>query len=338
MNLYPWHFSAYQQIIASFENGRGHHALLFKTDTGLGTETLINQFAHWLFCLSPNGIEPCGQCKSCLLWQSGNHPDFHRIESIDGKDIGIDQIRDLTAKLHQFSQQGGRVVVYIAQAQRLTESAANALLKTLEEPHDNVYFLLQAPLQSAMLATIQSRCQTWLIHAPDTVQAFAWLQQQLPDQPLEAIETALRICHQRPLICKTFLETDRLQSRKTFLQTFWRFYKTGDVWLLLNAFEKESEPALEQLEWLASFFSDALKAKMDIASDWVNPDLQAGILPFSQTLCANTLLKGYQLIQHTQQDLREINAVNQELILADCVTTLAETIPKPNRGKNTFES
>lgn len=324
MNLYPWHTATYQQLVVSFENGRGHHALLFKTDSGLGTDRLIRAFAHWLFCLTPNGGEPCGQCKSCLLWQSGNHPDFHLLESIDGKDIGIDQIRELTAKLHQFAQQGGNAVVYIQQTERLTEAAANALLKTLEEPQQKVYFLLQAPLQTPMLATIQSRCQTWLIHAPELADAFDWLHAEVPTAAPEAIETALRICHNRPLICKIFLESDRLQARKTFLQTFWRFYKSRDVWLLLSAFDKEKDAALEQLEWLDSFFADALKAKMDIATNWVNPDLQAGILPFSQALSSTTLLNGSQILQQTARDLLEVNAVNQELMLADCVTKLAE--------------
>lgn len=323
MNFYPWHTATYQKLTASFENGRGHHALLFKTDSGLGTERLVRHFAHWLFCQTPSGAEPCGQCKSCLLWQSGNHPDFHLIESIDDKDIGIDQIREVTAKLQQFAQQGGNVVVYIAQAEKLTEAAANALLKTLEEPQDNAYFLLQAPLQAPMLATIQSRCQTWLIHPPEFAEAADWLQQQVPNADLAEIETALRLCHNRPLICKILLESDRLQARKTFLQTFWRFYKSRDVWLLLSAFDKEKAPALEQLEWLDSFFADALKAKMDIATNWVNPDLQAGIIPFSQGLSSEALLQGIQIIQQAARDLREVNAVNQELMLADCVTKLA---------------
>lgn len=327
MNLYPWHTEIYHKITASFENGRGHHALLFKTDSGLGTDRLIRHFAHWLFCQTPTSAEPCGQCKSCLLWQSGNHPDFHLLESIDGKDIGIDQIRDVTTKLQQFAQQGGNAVVYIAQAERLTEAAANALLKTLEEPHQKVYFLLQAPLQAPMLATIQSRCQTWLVHAPEPSAAFDWLQNAVPSATPNEIETALRLCYHRPLICKNLLETDRLSARKAFLQTFWRFYKSRDVWLLLSVFDKESEAALEQLEWLESFFSDALKAKMDIAIGWLNPDLQAGILPFSQSLSSTALLKGHQILQQTQRDLREVNAVNQELMLADCITKLAGIFP-----------
>ncbi|WP_373818101.1 DNA polymerase III subunit delta' [Glaesserella sp.] len=324
--LYPWHIQTYTRLTDAFINGRGHHALLFKTDIGLDTTHLIRRFSHWLFCQQPHDSEPCGQCKSCLLWQSGNHPDFHPIESIDDKDIGIDQIRDITAKLHQFSQQGGNSVVYIAGAERLTEAAANALLKTLEEPHEKVYFLLEAPLQSAMLATIQSRCQTWLIHAPEMAQAYDWLHHQFPEIPTADIETALRICHHRPLICKTFLENDRLQNRKTFLQTFWRFYKSRDVWLLFSAFDKEKAQVLEQLEWLDSFFADALKAKMAISTGWVNPDLQNGIIPFSQALSSQALLKGHQILQQTQRDLVEVNAVNQELMLMDCLTKLVTEV------------
>ena len=322
MNLYPWHQQTYHQITSTFLQGRGHHALLFKTDSGLGTEQLIRHFAHWLLCHSPQQNQPCGQCKSCLLWQSGNHPDFHLLAPIDDKDIGIDQVRESTTKLQQFSQQGGNAVVYLAGAERLTEAAANALLKTLEEPNQNVYFLLEAPLQATMLATIQSRCQTWLIHTPEPSQAFEWLQTECPTAQSSEIETALRLCHNHPLLCKTFLETDRLPSRKTFLQTFWRFYKSRDVFLLFSAFDKEPEQVLQQLEWLGSFFSDALKAKMQIATGWLNPDLQNGILPFSEQLTAQSLLKGHQIIQQTQRDLREVNAVNQELMLLDCLSKL----------------
>lgn len=322
MQLYPWHTQIYTQLTQTFLNGRGHHALLFKTDIGLGTESLIRAFAEWLFCTEKQGEMPCRKCKSCLLWASGNHPDFHLIEPIENKDIGVDQIRELTLKLQQFSQQGGNSVVYIRGAERLTESAANALLKTLEEPNDKVYFLLEAPLQAPLLATIQSRCQTWLINAPNEETAFEWLQAEFPSHSLEELEVALRLNHNRPLFCKIFLENDRLPVRKAFLQTFWKFFKSRDVWLLLSAFEKEKEPVLQQLEWLESFFADSLKAKMAISTGWLNPDLYKGIELFSQALPANKLLKGHQLLQQCQQDLQTVNAVNIELMLADCLSKL----------------
>ncbi|WP_150538594.1 DNA polymerase III subunit delta' [Actinobacillus vicugnae] len=320
--LYPWLQQTYQQLTESFLHERGHHALLFKTDSGLGTENLIQHFADWLLCQNPQAEQACQQCKSCLLAASGNHPDFHLLTPIDGKDIGIDQVRETNAKLQNFAQQGGNAVVYIRGAERLTEASSNALLKTLEEPHDRVYFLLEAPLQSAMLPTIQSRCQTWLIHPPETDLALDWLQANTPQFDFASCEIAMRLCHQRPLTCKIFLENDRLQARKTFLQTFWRFFKSRDVYLLFSAFDTEKEYVLQQLEWLDSFFGDALKAKMNIASHWINPDLQAGILPFCQQLSAQALLKGHQILQQTRQDLQQVNAVNIELMVLDCLTKL----------------
>lgn len=322
MTLYPWHTDTYTQLTHTFLNGRGHHALLFKTDTGLGTENLIREVASWLLCSEIIGNQPCLKCKSCLLSQNGNHPDFHLLTSIEGKDIGIDQVRELLGKLQNFAQQGGNTVVYIQGIDRLTEAASNALLKTLEEPHKNVYFLLEAPLQSAVLATIQSRCQTWVINPPKAKQAMEWLQQECSTTSENDLEIAIRLCHFRPLICKTFIENDRLSARKTFLQTFWRFYKNRDVMLLFTAFDKEKELILQQLEWLESFFSDALKAKMEITESWINPDLKNGILPFSHQLTVHGLLRGYHIIQQTQRDLREVNAVNQELMALDCLTKL----------------
>ncbi|MEG9490167.1 DNA polymerase III subunit delta' [Mannheimia indoligenes] len=320
--MYIWLESTYQQIIASFLNGYGHHALLFKTDIGLGTDTLIKKVAEWLLCTEKTSNEPCSQCKSCQLIQSKNHPDFHILEPIEGKDIGIDQVRELIANLQNFAQQGGNTVVYIRGVDRLTEASSNALLKTLEEPRENVYFLLEAPLQSTVLATIQSRSQTWVLYAPQTTEAMQWLQTEFPATSMHELETALRLCRSRPLICKTFLENDRLQQRKAFLQTFWRFYKSRDVVLFFQAFDKEKEDVLQQLEWLESFFNDALKSKMNIIQGWLNPDLQNGIIPFSQQLTAHGLLQGQQILQQTQRDLVQINAVNQELMLLDCLTKL----------------
>lgn len=320
MTLYPWQQSLYQNIVHSFLQGRGHHALLFKTETGLGSEVLIRHLADWLLCQNKKEGEPCHQCKSCLLMQSGNHPDFHLLEPIENKDIGVDQVREVMATLQRFAQQEGNVVVYIRQAERLTEASCNALLKTLEEPRDGVYFLLETAIQTPMMATIQSRCQTWVLHAPEKSIVQQWIKKHCPQFSEEEIDTALRLCYGRPLICKTFLKNDRLVIRKTFLQTFWRCYKNRDPFLLLNEFNKED--VFMQLAWLKSFFSDALKVKMGIKTGWTNNDLEKGILLFSEALSAQQLLRGIDIILDTQKDLTEINAVNVELMLANGLTRL----------------
>lgn len=87
---------------------------LFKTEAGLGSEVLIRHFAHWLLCQNKNSNEPLPSMQSCLLAQSGNHPDFHLLEPIENRDIGVDQVRDVLATLQRFAQQEGNGGLYSA--------------------------------------------------------------------------------------------------------------------------------------------------------------------------------------------------------------------------------
>ncbi|WP_032093440.1 DNA polymerase III subunit delta' [Necropsobacter rosorum] len=316
---YPWLSERYADIINAFRQGHGHHALLFRSDPGLGTEQLISDIAAWLMCQAPQALRACGQCHGCRLFHAGNHPDFYRLESIDNKDIGIEQVREVNEKVMQHAQQNGNKVVYITAAERLTEAAANALLKTLEEPRPNTYFLLQADLSAPLLATIYSRCQAWLIAEPAAEIAQAWLQQQQAAE-IEDIRTALRISYGRPLAARDVLAQGLLETRKVFLRQFWLFYTRRSPLELLPYFDKER--IFLQLDWLASFLADSLKAKLGVHQGWMNADLARGIEQFSRQQTAPGLVKANDIVQKVRSDLLQINAVNQELILLDGLTRL----------------
>ncbi len=316
---YPWLGERYTDIITAFQQGHGHHALLFRSDAGLGTEYLVNEIAAWLMCRQPQGLARCGQCHGCHLFAAGNHPDFYTLASVDNKDISIEQVRDVNEKIMQHAQQHGNKVVYIAAAERLTEAAANALLKTLEEPRPNTYFLLQADLSAPLLATIYSRCQTWLIPLPAEQTALRWLQAQCSAQS-EDIRTALRINYGRPLAALAALQQGWLARRKDFLRQFWLFYTRRSPLELLAHFDKEL--TFQQLDWLASFLSDSLKAKLGVHQGWINADLARGIEQFSAQQSGLGLLKANEIMQQVRSDLVQINGVNQELILLDGLTRL----------------
>ena len=172
--LYPWLTPIYHQIAQTFDEGLGHHAVLIKADSGLGVESLFNALAQKIMCVA-QGDKPCGQCHSCHLMQAHSHPDYHELSPIDGKDIGVHQVRDINEIVAQHAQQNGNKVVYVQGVERLTEAAANALLKTLEEPRPNTYFLLQADSSASLLATIYSRCQVWNLSVPNEQTAVDWL-------------------------------------------------------------------------------------------------------------------------------------------------------------------
>lgn len=321
--LYPWLEPYYQKITQTFLQNHGHHALLFKSEEGLGVDMLLENIAQWIICQNPQGNSPCLNCHSCHLYQAHSHPDVYYINSENNKDIGIEIIREITTKINQFAQQGGNKLICIKQAERLTTAAANALLKTLEEPRPNTYFLLQVSASSTLLPTIYSRCQPWLINLPDKHIAQHWLQTQT-QLDLKTIDAALSMNYQRPLWALSTLQTNEIQQRTVFLRHFWRFYQRCSPLELLPYFDKDN--ASYQLDWIICFLNDALKCKLGINSNWFFADLAQGIQQLALKNSRISLLQAIDTLQKTRWDLNHINGVNQELLLIDGLTKLITEI------------
>ena len=121
-------------------------------------------FCHLLaaqeFCTEATDGSVCGQCASCRAFRQGVHGDFGVIRRSDGKvSIGIDQIRQATQALQQTPLYGSIKVVLIEAADQMTPSAANSLLKILEEPPGNALLLLATAAMWQLPPTVRSRCQ-----------------------------------------------------------------------------------------------------------------------------------------------------------------------------------
>lgn len=316
--MYPWLQPYYQQIIQAFQQGHQHHALLFKSEKDMGVESLLQHIGAWIMCQQPTQA-PCEQCHSCHLRKAESHADIYQLAPLEGKDIGIDQVREINDKVAQHAQQGGNKLVYVYGVESLTEAAANALLKTLEEPRPHTYFLLQADIAAPVLATIYSRCQVQLVSIPDAQQSAEWLIQQTKAE-YSAIQTALRISYGKPLLALQVLQQNLLEKRQQFLRQFWLFYRRSSPLELLPFFN--SALILHQLDWLLSFLMDSLKCKLGIQENWLCADLAQGIIQFSADLDQQQIFKAVEIIKKLRLDLVQINAVNQELILLDGLTKL----------------
>ncbi|MDI6906983.1 MAG: DNA polymerase III subunit delta' [Thermoanaerobacterales bacterium] len=151
-----------QQIVrralqAALRNGRVAQAYLFYGPPGVGKRMLARAFARTLLCAAPaGGDEACGGCRDCRLALAGTHPDWHRV-SAETKSIGIGAVRELQHAM-RYRPYGKRHVVTLEGAERLTAEAANALLKTLEEPSGPAVFLLVTDQPDSLLPTVRSRC------------------------------------------------------------------------------------------------------------------------------------------------------------------------------------
>jgi DNA polymerase-3 subunit delta' len=173
----PWLTPFYQQLQNNFHQGRFPHGLLFTGSAGIGKYKLAKQVAQFLLCTNKQNNDACFQCHSCQLFAANNHLDFQLLEAEKNKSIGIDQIRALTEKLNERPHLGNNKVVVIKGAEQLTESAANALLKTLEEPQGDSYLILLTRTHHQLMATLLSRLQQTHLHSPDDQSLIDWLSQ-----------------------------------------------------------------------------------------------------------------------------------------------------------------
>ena len=322
--LYPWVVPTYHKISQTFSEGLGHHALLIKADQGLGAERLFDALTKRIMCQTPDNAS-CGHCHACHLMATHSHPDFHVLASQEGKDIGVDQVRAINEVVSQHAQQNGNKLVYIQDAERLTEAAANALLKTLEEPRPNTYFLLQTEPASSLLATIYSRCQVWNVPLPTEAEALNWLSSQFQAETSELL-TALAMNLGRPLLALETLQQGLIEQRKNFLRQFWLFYRRSSPLEILPFFEKER--TIQQVDWILAFLSDAIKYKLEIQSGWQTLDLKTGVTQFADEQTALGLLTANKIMQKVRSDLLTINGVNTELMLLDGLTKLITDVFK----------
>jgi DNA polymerase III subunit delta' len=136
-------------------SGRLAHAYLFAGPDGIGKRLMALALARVLFCMHGTG---CGECPACRKLDHRNHPDLHVLEA-DGSSIKIEQVRALQRDLSLRPLEASRKVCLIEAADTMTVAAANALLKTLEEPRGDTVLLLLSSQPQRLLETIRSRCQ-----------------------------------------------------------------------------------------------------------------------------------------------------------------------------------
>ena len=185
IDLLPWHESACDKLTAAVASQRLSHGLLLQGPAGVGKERFASALAAALFCTGrAERLEACGECAECRLSKAGTHPDLHWLRIPDDKkSIGVDQVREVCEQLSMTSMRRGYRVAVIAPAEKMTPSAQNALLKTLEEPSPRTVLVLVTARPSALLPTLRSRCQRIEVARPGNSLALRWLTEMLGAVP-----------------------------------------------------------------------------------------------------------------------------------------------------------
>ncbi|WP_434997939.1 DNA polymerase III subunit delta' [Vibrio scophthalmi] len=306
--LYPWFAPLWQQWQAHLEQDRFPNAALLIAKAGLGVDQLVSQFSQAVMC-SNYAAEPCGFCHSCQLMASSNHPDFHRVvPEKEGKAITVDQIRQCNRVAQESSQLAGYRLIVIEPAEAMNESAANALLKTLETPSAKCLFLLVATSASQLLPTITSRCQQWHVGEPDSVVLTQWLAEQT-ELPVPVY--AAHLNGHSPLQTLRFIEgkeQSRYQGIEQQLLAVTR--QQGDVVKLAKELAAETE---QSLSWLWYLLTDAQKCHFGL----VLPTAIPGASALAQQVSYDLLYTQSEALRELMEQLTTHSGLNRELLILD---------------------
>ena len=188
------------------------HAWLFTGPPGSGRSNAAKSFAAALVCKA----DGCGECTDCSTAINGTHPDVEILD-VSGISIKIDEIRELVARSAWGASISNWRIVVIEDCDRMTEAAANALLKALEEPASQTVWLLCAPTLQDVLPTIRSRCRHLNLKTPNVSEITKFLINNLGANTKDA-ELAARISHGHIGRAKGFLkDSDFKETRKRYL-------------------------------------------------------------------------------------------------------------------------
>ncbi len=261
---YPWQLSEWQQLVQLASINKLPHALLLAGPKGIGKRHFADTLAQLLLCQQPRQGSACGQCRACGLNRAATHPDLFHLEPEEaGKAIKVDQVRELTESLGKTAQQGGYKVVVLEPAEAMNTNAANALLKSLEEPAANTLLLLVSHSPSAVLPTIRSRCQLRAMAMPRQEQVLRWLSPLVAGREVTA-DDLLAAARGAPLTALSLLEGDALEEREQLLQQLART-SLGQLSAIELAANWQQRDILALMEWYLSFLHALARWRAGVA-------------------------------------------------------------------------
>lgn len=308
-----------QQVLAG---ERVAHAYLFYGPSGVGKKLTADQFIKALYCSSAS-LDACGSCATCRKIADGNHPDVVWVTSTETS-IKIDQVRTVQHRLSYKPYERQRTTVIIDGCEHLTLPAANALLKTLEEPPDNALLLLLTGHKDALPITIVSRCQLVPFQPLTPAHLYTIFTRHGMDSETARLAAALAEGQADRFSAENFSQTlDLRQTAYTVLQNVAQA-KGMTPFLQARQLASKRERCDGLLYWLSLFLRDLTILKVAPAARLHNHDLHTALVPLAQRAPLDRLLEAYAQIQQLRSYLG-LNS-NPQLIFEQSLIHIQQTL------------
>jgi len=336
--LYPWQNEVWKRLLGLRD--RLPNSLLLKGSEGIGKLDLALDFAKAILCNapSPSGFA-CETCSSCHWFSLETHPDFRFIqpdsltaaedapEKEGGKkasrEISIDQIRALTSFTNLSAHGGAYRIVLIHPAESMNSNAANALLKTLEEPTDKLLFILVTHKPQQLLPTILSRSLSIAVPNPSPEISASWLKQQGVADP----KAVLALSGFAPLAALQWAgEGDDNENRKLILNAI-KQPNGFDALALAEQLQRSSPVLLIHLlqQWCFDLCSFKLAGRIRYY-----PDQADSITKFSKNIAIHTLLRYTKELQVAKREA--FHPLNPKLLFESLLLSYQQMLLNKNTG------
>nr|WP_136252276.1 DNA polymerase III subunit delta' [Ningiella ruwaisensis] len=315
-----WLKSPLHKLVGRLENNQLHHGILLVAEGGSGEQLLAKALGKSILCQQLSHHNACLKCKACLLFEALSHPDFHEVTT-DTTQIGVDAVRGAIEQVNQTAQLGANKVVLIQGIERMTESASNALLKTLEEPSKHTFLVLSTTAPQYLLATIKSRCEKIRLNMPSYEQSLNFLKQYqtannlsfpLPD------EATLQAYKGSPLLYLANFDDEKMNF-ESFRRDFNALLaQTESVEDIAN---KWKDHAVNAVNWTSQLsmqaFANAVKQSIDQSKATVSIQSNKS----RQEVSGSQWMRVYDLATQSSKKLRQAG-LNRVLILSSLFASL----------------
>ncbi|WP_180014255.1 DNA polymerase III subunit delta' C-terminal domain-containing protein [Acinetobacter sp. YH16031] len=300
--IYPWQQQVWETLTGRFP--KLGHGLLFYGKKGCGKEAFAQQFLAWVLCLNRQPDGPCGECGSCQWLKADTHPNYVYISTDEDNKkqnakIKIEKIRDLLPFVQQ-TVDGWRVIV-IEPAEALNIASSNALLKTLEEPGENIVIILLADHYLKLPATIRSRLQHFALDRISSAQFSEYVEAQLPEAGSSQQQLLMNLSNQMPLQAIEVAQSSWLPLRQEFMEDWKKLVIQKNMPMAIATKWNKSLSFGEFSQMFEYLLSDLICVKLNQAVK--NIDLDFNVLAEQYSL--EILFKIYEDFQRAKQYLEQ---------------------------------
>ncbi len=251
------------EIALSMQNRSLPHAIIIEGEKGSGKRSLAGIIAKYGVCTS-QGARPCGVCPGCIKAEGNIHPDIVTADGNNSGELNIEAVRRIRTDAYIKPNEAPNKVYILLNCERMLPAAQNAFLKVLEEPPQNVMFIMTALSAANLLQTVRSRSRIMTLYPPSVEEAVEVLKRLSPDTPAEAAEQAALEAGGNIGVSLELIASGGEEERKTAEEILRAVPLTTEypLMLLTNGIAKNRTFAIGVLDRLSSLCAECVRASL----------------------------------------------------------------------------